>query len=156
MSITPPKPLINGFEYQFASIVARVKNVPFFRILSINYEASVENAKAYGTCKHPISRTRGRVETTASIELLKSDLTPFLMMVTNGRMTGWADSPFEIAVSYADAGQKVVNDVLSGCVVSKIGNDHSEGIDALKVSIELSVMELVLDGFSTFADGSIK
>lgn len=156
MSITPVKPLINGFDYQFSSIVARVRNVPFFKILSINYEAEVESATAYGTCKHPISRTRGRVEIQASIELLKSDLYAFLMMVTNGRMTGWADSPFEIVVSYADAGQKVVNDVLSGCVVSKIGNDHSEGTEVLKVRVDLSVMELRLDGFSAFADGPIK
>ena len=102
MSVTPLKPLINGFEYQFSSIVARLKNAPFLKILSINYEASVEGGKSYGSSKSVLSRTRGRVETTASIELLKSDLKYFLLMVTNGNTTGWADSPFEIVVLYVD------------------------------------------------------
>lgn len=137
------KPLINGREYDFSSIEATIKGQKFENFLSsISYGQSLDGALVMGNHSQPRGKTRGSLETEASMDVFKADWYDILAALGNGYM----EVDFDITVTYGDNGQRVKNDRLVGCNISGHNDDHSQGSDALVVSCDLLLNHIVIDG----------
>ena len=60
--------LVNGRSYDFASISVIIGGVPFRGISAINYTQEQEKTNNFGTGNSPVSRGRGAIETSVSID----------------------------------------------------------------------------------------
>lgn len=137
------KPLINGNMYQFSSIVLTVNGVPFDLITEVNYSSTNESAQFYGTHKTPISQTKGNLKHEASMTVPVTARDALLALITRGGSRGWADAPFTVTVSYAEAGAPVTTDVLDGCRVLGMSKSHSQSNEVLSVEFTLSVPTII-------------
>lgn len=132
----PSQPLINGFEYQFASIDVRAGNRAFSRITKFSYSDECRTTDVRGIGGRLLGRVSGQYEARLSLEILKTEEADFLDVFRNeaGEIFG---KGVEIVVSYADAGQKVVTEYIHGARLTSRRHSHSAGNEPLTVAFDL-------------------
>lgn len=137
------KPLINGYLFQFSSIILTVDGKPMQGITAVNYDSSSEQSMFYGNSKTPVAMTKGTASSTGSLTIPATLRDAFLALVTKGGTRGMFDTPFTVTVSYAEEGNPVTTDILEGCRVSRMSAAHSQGSEPLSVDIELAVPTII-------------
>jgi hypothetical protein len=139
-------PLINGHRFDYSSVEINLGGTIYTAVQEITYSHSLEPGYLRGTKPQKIGRTRGEYNAEASIKLYKADyhnLTQMLSLLNP--IVGYMEASFTITVIYqeiASSGQ-LITDVLSGCRMTKAENSHSQSSDALQVSVDLDVMQIV-------------
>lgn len=106
------KPLINGYLFQFSSIILTVDGMPMQGITAVNYDSSAEQSMFYGNSKTPVAMTKGTASSTGSLTIPATLRDAFLALVTKGGTRGMFDTPFTVTVSYAEEGNPVTTDIL--------------------------------------------
>lgn len=132
----PSKPLINGFEYQFASIEIRGNNKVFTRVTQLSYSDECRTTDVRGVGGRLLGRICGQYEANLSLELLKTAEAEFLELFRDesGEIFG---KSVELVISYADLGQKPVSEYIRGARLTARRNNHSAGSEPLTVAYDL-------------------
>jgi hypothetical protein len=133
---------INGNEPQFSDISVYIKGKKFVGITSINYNDKTEPTKTRGTRVKPRGRTDGQYDADGSIEILRKDWPELRgMLVENGR--GYMQEEFDIVVNHAmKVNDDIQTDTLKSCRIKSNDRSNSEGGDALKLKLDLDIMEI--------------
>jgi hypothetical protein len=138
-------PLINGRRFSFASINATFDGQKIIGFRSINYDATLEIGKVYGTASQKLGRTVGREDSTGSFEMYTEEAKRLLAKLGDG----FGRKAFDIVVQFAeDEGDEPSNHSLLGARIIKVGNAHSEGTDASMMSFDIDIMRVILDKLS--------
>lgn len=140
-------PGVNGNRFSWVSIECSIDGVTFTNLMEINYSTTIERADVYGTGPQKVGRTRGRANHEASLTFHKEAARNFQQQLG----AGWADKTFNVTVNYADDGNEIVSDSLEGCKVGGFEDSHSDGTEALTVTVPLSVFDIKYNGLSAFA-----
>lgn len=129
-------PLINGVEYSWADITCTIAGAPVTGITAVKYDDDQEVVNNYGAGRFPVSRSRGRITSSASISLYTSEIVAIQERSVNGRLQ---DIPaFDIIVSYIPTdGGKIIHDKIRNCQFKKNLRDWSEGDTGKSVELEL-------------------
>lgn len=135
-------PLINGIEYDFASIEVNVNGEVYSRVTAISYKNTLTPGKLFGTHPQAQGRTTGKYEPEASITLAKDTADMIRQALGSGYMT----KKFDITVSYAPEGQAIITDKVLGCRIADESNSHSEGTDGLVEEWTLDPWKIVPNG----------
>lgn len=139
--------IINGHMYQFSSISLFVGPRVFDHITSLSYSIQVDRSTFYGTSKEPEGVTRGNASYTASITMEKTQAREFIGYLTSLGVGGLSDTPFTITASYSEVLESpMIVDNLFGCRINSVGNDHSQGTEALTISMDIFVSRIELGG----------
>lgn len=145
-----PIPLINGVHFDYSSIrVSFDGRDPEIHVLEISYKDALEPGEVRGTSARVTGRTRGQYKPEASLTLTKAAWSELLENLGQGYM----EKSFEILVNYAEVGLPVIPDVITGCRIKNVDESHSDGnSDALKVKLDLHVIQIIRDGVSPLAE----
>lgn len=137
MAIINGVPLINGAAYGWADIVCLVAGVPVTGIVAIDYEDKQEIKNIYGAGRRPTSRSKGRIECSATLTLEMSEVLAIQARAVNGRLQDIA--PFDVIVSYIPDGGKIVHDTIKDCQFSSNSRKWKEGDTTQSVALPLVV-----------------
>lgn len=141
----PAAPLVNGFRKDWSAIEVTVKGSRYPNSFTeIAYTKSYERGEVRGRGPNKIGRTRGQAKCEASAKMFKDDFEDLKAKLGADFM----NQPFDIIVNYEEAGV-VITDTISGCVLNKVENSHSQGTDALAISLEFDVMDILLGGVAS-------
>ena len=131
-------PLINGEAYSFAQIELRLFNVVVAGIVSIDYSDKREMINNMGAGQYPVSRSYGKYEATAKIELEVAEVVALQKAVPSGRLQ---DIPeFDIPVAFIPEGSvEIVVDVLRNVRFMSNGRSGKSG-DAKGMTVPLELI----------------
>lgn len=128
-------PLVNGHRYSFASIEATINGKVYVGFKAISYDAANEPGVFRGTASQDLGTTRGKFNVKGSITMGREEFDNLIA----GLGDGFMQKRFPITVGYADEGSPVKTDSLSSVRITNVGNDHSEGNEALMVKLDLYI-----------------
>ena len=130
-------PLINGKAYEWADIVVNVLGVPLTGITAIEYAEKQTMENVYAAGRNVNARTYGKVEPTAKISLLMSDVEAIQAVAPLGRMQ---DIPeFNITVIYLDTNNLTDKHKIKNARFTENKRTSSAGDGAVIVEIELII-----------------
>lgn len=143
-------PTVNGYRYSWASIQIDAGSEHGgiqAGVAEISYRRTTENTKlmAPGSPK-PIGRTRARSDYEGSLTMYKEDFRNLIQTLGDG----WGDVVIPvISVSYSDEDNPVTTDELKSVILGDIEDNHSDGTDALRVTVGLDILDIKFDGLET-------
>jgi hypothetical protein len=129
-------PLINGREYAWGDVVLTIGGMPVSGITAIEYKDEQEMVDNYGAGRYPVSRTKGRITTTAKITLDMKEV----RSIQKGSLTGRLQDiePFLITITYVpDDAASIHTDMLHNCQFKSNGRSWKEGDTKQNVEIDL-------------------
>lgn len=132
-------PLINGTAYDFAQIIVNILGVPVASVSSIEYEETQEKINNYGAGNRPVSRGKGAIEATATIEMSMNDIEAIRNVALDGSLLNVP--AFDITVFFGNP-QSPQTHVLKNCEFTNDGISGSQGDTDLKKSFELVVSHI--------------
>lgn len=133
-------PLINGKAYEWADIVVNIMGVPMTGITSIEYSEKQTMENVYAAGRFANARTYGKVEPTAKISLLMSEVEAIAAVAPLGRIQ---DIPeFDIPVMFLDTNNQTVKHKLRNARFTENKRTTSTGEGALIVEIELIISHI--------------
>lgn len=135
-------PLIGGVRHEWSSVVIKLSSDLYVGIKSISYNDTLGPTKIRGTHPVAIGRTRGEYDAEATIELYAAEARQFRKKLG----AGYKEVSFDITVSYVEDGFDTITDTIVGCRIKKDQGGGSSGADALTVSWDLDVMQILWDG----------
>ena len=106
-------PLINGTEYDWGDIKVCINGVQVIGITAVSYADKQDKQNNYGSGRHPVSRSRGRITPEAKITLYMSEVVAISRTARNGRLQDIA--PFDIEVAYLPPDGVIVVDKIRNC-----------------------------------------
>jgi len=128
-------PLINGVEYDWASVVLAINGVPVTGIQAISYGDKQDVSNIYGAGRYPVARGKGRITPTAKITLLASEVLAIQSQSINRRLQDIA--PFDITVTYMPDSGIIHTDKIRNCQFTENKRDVKEGDMSIGVELEL-------------------
>lgn len=137
-------PLINGVEYDWASVVLAINGVPVTGIQAISYGDKQDRANIYGAGRYPVARGSGRISCTAKITLLSSEVVALQSQSITHRLQDIA--PFDITVSYLPDAGIIHTDKIRNCQFVENKRDMKEGDMSIPVELELIVSHIEWGG----------
>lgn len=132
-------PLINGTAYDFAQIIVNILGVPVASVSSIEYEETQEKVNNYGAGNRPVSRGKGAIEATATIEMSMNDIEAIRNVALDGSLLNVPS--FDITVFFGNP-QSPQTHVLKNCEFTNDGIGGSQGDTDLKKSFDLVVSHI--------------
>lgn len=145
--------LINGIRYDYSSIEISINGITYSAVQEISYQHSLEPGILRGTRAGKLGRTRGQYDATGSLVMYKSDYQQLitLLQATNP-LTGYMEKSFLVTVIYEEIGSgELITDILQGCRITSSENSHSQGSDALQVTSQMDIMNLLENGIPAIA-----
>jgi hypothetical protein len=145
---------INGRAYDYSSIEFSIMGGTHLNVKSIKYKQSLEPGKFRGTGSKIRGRTRGIYEASGGFEMYKEDYVLLKRKLTglsiaDGGGAGYMVASFVCTVQYRELGANIPSkDVLRGCRITSEDHSHSEGNEAIFVSVDLDIMDIISDGMS--------
>lgn len=143
----PPIPLVNG-NYPDWSQIDIVLPAPAPRLTGVwctklSYKHSSKKGEATGTTAQVLGLTPGEYRAEGSMTLHKRAASVFRRALGEGYMA----KQFRIDCHYnMNDGAGVISDYLRGVSITDVGNDHSQGSEALSETFDLYILVLLLDG----------
>lgn len=141
MEISPVIPLINGVEYSWGDILLTIGGVPVIGITAIEYDDDQVVENHYGAGRFPVSRSKGRVTSTAKITLAMGEVVGLQAKSPTGRLQDIA--PFPVIVTYLPEDGQVVTDKIMNCQFKKNARAWKEGDTRQLVELELVTSHIV-------------
>jgi hypothetical protein len=152
MSSLPEYPLINGFEYSFASIELELTGngfmIPFNGFKAINYNDKLTRSKLYGNSVNPQGRTRGQVVSSGSIEFYRRQWATACDVLSGYGVWGISERSWTMVIVYGELGITPTTDILEGVSIINPDSSNGEGTDAAVVKCELDLMGIKWNGIS--------
>ncbi len=140
---------INGKYYDFSSIEVAINKGVYVNLKSIKYKHSLDPGKFRGTGAKVRGRTRGTYDADGGFEIYKEDYEKLKAELMLLGMGGYMVAVFDIVITYRDGPSNVpITDRLKGCRIVSEDNSHSEGNDALVVSVDLDIIEILTNEMS--------
>ncbi|EHQ30024.1 hypothetical protein [Mucilaginibacter paludis] len=137
MTITP---LINGINYDWASISIQLFGVPITGVTKISYSRKQKKENNYGVGPYPVSRGYCNVEYEGSIEMY---LDEWKMIILNSPgQDPLQISPFTISVIFGADGRTPGQDKLKGVEFLADPFSASQGETKLMVTIPLIIAQI--------------
>ena len=134
-------PEINGVVHGWSSLVVNIAGIPVTGITKISYsdEQAIENI--YGAGQHPVGRGYGKIESKASISLLRGEVEAIRSASPTGRLQDIA--PFDIIVQFVPtAGQKIVTHRIRNAQFKSDSVEVSEGDTSNAADFELIISRI--------------
>jgi len=131
--------LINGQAYDYTQIIMSVLGVPVAGVTSINYTEEQEKTNNYGAGNRPVSRGRGAIEASGSIELSMNEVEALRDAAPDGSML--KIPPFEITVVYLNL-QKVVTHKLKNVEFTNDGVETSQGDTDIRRTFDIVMSDV--------------
>lgn len=128
-------PLVNGTLYAWADIVTAIGGVPITGITGIEYSDKQTVENKWGAGRHPVGRSKGRIEPDAKIELYQEEVEALQAQSPNGRLQDLP--PFDITVCYMPDSGLVHVDKIRNCQFSENPRKWKEGDTAATVELPL-------------------
>lgn len=129
-------PEINGVAHSWANLQVNIGGVPVVGITKISYSDSQTMENIYGLGQRPVARGYGKIECSASMTLLRSEIEALRDSSTTGRLQDI--TPFDIIVQFLPVnGQKIVTHRLRNCQFKTDGVEISEGDTSNTAEIEM-------------------
>lgn len=150
-------PEINGVRTSYCSISFGIESISVVGVKEINYEETDTITAIRGTSRKPIGRTAGTAEFKGSVVFYQKEfnkiILPKLIAIagTQGhRPNAWAMASAPLLISYSEEAspEDTVVDTLVGARIHTPKVSHAEGTDALVVSCEISLMDILWNNFS--------
>lgn len=135
-------PLVNGVRYDWSAATFKLDGANEAGLREISYTDTIERGEVRGVGPQVIGHTRGEYKAEGSFVMLKEEFDAMVLKWGDG----WMERRFDISVSYAATGAPTVTDQLTGCAISKVETNPSQGTDALEVSCDLTVMYIIRNG----------
>ena len=162
MPFKPDTLRVNNATYSWNSCSTTINNFPFQGILGIDFDETIERELVYAQTRanKPIARTEGKYTPTLKITMLRDtfldSFVPLLRaqgVILGG--VGWGRVEFQTQLQYThrQIGTHTIDFV--DCVVAKQSQANQQGIEAAKTELEISLMDILLDGFSMASAGLI-
>lgn len=130
--------MVNGFEYSWEDIQVVMLGKELIGITSVEYSSKKEHTNIYGKGAKPIAMGRGKEEHDAKITVLQSEMEALQSSLSKGsKLTDI--SPFDVTVSYAPEGGKIVTDVIKYCRISEVRKGISQGDGNMTIDLPLVV-----------------
>lgn len=127
--------LVNGKAYDFTQIQPTILGVSVAGVSAINYTESQEKVNNYGTGNRPVSRGRGAIECSGSIELSMNDVEALRDAVEDGSFL--SIPAFDIPVTFGNT-QKVVTHVIKNVEFTSDGVETSQGDTDIRFTFEFT------------------
>ena len=123
-------PLINGQAYDYASIIITMLGGPVVSAKSISYKEEQEKTNNFGQGNRPISRGKGAIEASASIDISMNDIEAIRDISPDRSLLKLP--AFDVTVTYLN-NQRVVTHVIKNCEFLNDGVETSQGdVDVVK------------------------
>ena len=151
-------PILQGEAQSWANIMVRATlydgpQIELADIAAISWENPVERGLQRRTNGQVKARTRGQSSPTAKLSFYADGAQNFIdQLITIASAKGYVDNGealygmvnFDIVIQHQMIGESEIRQVeLLGCCLGKDMADHSEGTDADKNELELSVVSVV-------------
>jgi hypothetical protein len=136
--------LVNGISYNYASIKINLLGVEPKGIRSINYAAARATQHYYGVGDKPVALGYGNLTFNASFEIQFEDVQAFrdaVRATSEGDITKLA--PFDISVSFGNAGQIPKTHTLKQCVFLDDGVQGSTGDGTFVMSYNILPADII-------------
>lgn len=131
-----PKVLINGQAYSWSQIKINILGKQVIGVAKISYSEKEDMQDNYGAGNRPISRSYGKIESEASIELYMEEIEALQIASATGRLQ---DIPeFDIVVSYQPSRGGTVNHILHNARFKENGRDT--GADDMLIKKEIPLL----------------
>ena len=119
-------PMINGVQHSWATIQALIEGVITTGYVAVSYEDKQDIQNIYGAGQNPVGRGYGRIESTASITLLRDEIESIRKSSPTGRLQDIA--PFDIVIAFLPiGGATIANHVIKNCQFTDDGMEAKEG-----------------------------
>lgn len=142
-------PIINGFQFGWASVEAHVDGKPAEDFTEINYSTKADPGKARGFGVRVKARVRGEADHEGSFSMKKGAANAFIKRLGRGFM----NKSFPITVSYAENAEgAVITDRLVGCMITNHEDSPKQGNEALMVKFDIHIMRITYDGVDPIED----
>lgn len=151
---------INNAVYSYNSCRTIIALMEFNGLVGIDFDQAIERELVYGQTKAgaPIGRTEGKYTPSAKLTLLRASWTNslFPLLTTMGLLQGNVDYgrvefPVQVQYTHRQLGTHTIDFV--SCVLAKVSDTNQVGTEGAKTEIELSVMDILIDGYSMHGGG---
>ena len=132
--------LINGYNYDWGSIIVTLNGVPVAGLKEVNYNEQQEIINHYGAGRYPVSRSKGRVTATASITLTADEVEALQKASLTGRLQDIP--PFDITITYIKTTQNIVTHVLRDCQIVSNTRKVKENDSEIQVVLNLVLSKI--------------
>lgn len=152
--------LVNGLTFDFSSVSILVATpVPTFitRITAINWEQSLTPGIMRGNSAHKLGRSRGTYEASGSMTMYVEEwrvMRAALAAAPLPALGGFMEKSFAITITAAESTGLPMQDVLTGCRITKEGRQYQQGGDVLMVDLDFDIMKIRSDLQSAVRDKS--
>jgi len=137
-------PLINGDFYSFQDIGCGPTGLTLVGWKKVDYDDELSRSWVRGTARTPLGRTCGHYTPNMEVEQYVNGFNLlYAIYAAAGIFSGGAGRvALDWTISYGGTGPfgisvPVMTDTIPGCVITKIGNAHSEREDAVSRTIKL-------------------
>ncbi len=153
---SPIAQLINGHRYDFSSIEANAGPLSFTNFQAVSYTDKLDPGSQRGQSSKKLGRTRGEYDADGSVTLLKEDTQTLISQLALLGQGGYMEAVWDLNITYSGGLLDLLPqaDMLIGCRIIEIGDDHSVGNDVLVNVISLDLMELTRGGLSATSGGN--
>jgi len=131
--------LINGRAYDYTQIIITVLDVPLSGVKSINYTAEQPKENNMGTGNKPVSRGRGAINPSGSLEISMNDIEAIRDVAPQGNLL--LIEPFDIIVTFGNP-QKVVNHVLKDVEFTNDGVETTQGDTDIARTFDIVISDI--------------
>lgn len=133
-------PLVNGIAFDYVQIVPLFLGVPLVSMTSINYEEIQEKVNNMGTGNRPVSRGRGAIDASGSMELSMNDIEAMREVAPDGSLLFIPSSDFILVFGNP---QNVQTHVLKNLEFTNDGGSGTVGDTDLKFTLNFVISHVI-------------
>ena len=139
-------PQVNGAKVSFCSMEFKLAGgFSFTGIKSIDYKDGHEFGKVWGNKPTVQGTTRGRVESTGSLEVYRDQSDELLDFLSKLGTRGYSETRFTFTVGYAELGATLTtSDVLPMVRFHSMETSGAEGVEAVTVKLQMHMLGQIL------------
>ena len=132
-------PLINGQAFSYVQITPLFLGVPLVSMSSITYEEIQEKVNNFGIGNRPVSRGRGAIDASGSMELSMNDIEAMREVAPNGSLLLIPASDFVLVFGNP---QNVQTHVLKNLEFTNDGVTGAQGDTDLKLTLNFVISDV--------------
>lgn len=132
-------PLVNGQAFDYTQIIVSILGVPIVSVSSISYTEEQEKVNNMGTGNRPVSRGRGAIDASGSVEISMNDIEAIRDVAPSGSLL--LIPAFDIVVVFGNP-QNVQTHVLKNCEFTNDGVETTQGDTDIKRTFDLVISDI--------------
>ena len=132
-------PLVNGISFDFVQLTPLFLGVPLVSMSSITYEEVQEKVNNFGIGNRPVSRGRGAIDASGSMELSMNDIEAIREVAPNGSLLLLPASDFVLVFGNP---QNIQTHVLKNLEFTNDGVTGAVGDTDLKLTLNFVISDV--------------